>query len=403
MTKARRTLTHALAFAVFVGVFVPAGGAMAGPSDPAAKAARVAARDAAKQARADARAKRQAESTARRAARTKPKISTEVAGVVITTPANGPTAVPVIPRARTIDPARLQATLDEWTRARPELTSMSVTVRRDGQSWSGSSANVGVAPDPLARFRVLSVTKTVTAALVMRAVESGRLSLDAPLPEISGLGIAVPSGLTVRQLLSHRSGFVEYSAAPGYRSDTPLSPRAAVELTLRAGPASTAGTVTSYANSNYLYLGLLLEQVEGRPYADLVAGLVGPLGLTNTRVEPADRPGWPAYSSGGIVSTTADMAAWAEALLTPGEVLSAASLAEMRTFNGDRAGLGVWGYCPCPTVNGAKSFRAVGHHTASGGVFVFESDGLVLMMRSGTDGGDTTERALSLAEALRAS
>ncbi len=404
--------------AIVVGIVGPTGAATATRLDASAKtaarqartaekAARIAARDAAKQLRQTdkekrqaERARRQAEAAVRRAA--KPKISTEVAGVVVTTTPGSIDATTAIPRVRTIDPARLQATLDEWTHSRADLASMSVTVGRSGQWWSGSSANGGAAaPDPLARFRVLSVTKTITAALVLRSVESGRLSLDAPLPEIAGLGVALPPGLTIRHLMEHRSGFVEYSAAPGFRSNEPLSPRAAVELTLRAGLASTPGTFTSYANSNYLYLGLLLEQIEARPYADLVAGLVLPLGLTNTRVEPADRPGWPAFSSGGVVSTTADIAEWGDDLLTPGAVLSAASLAEMRSFDGDRAGLGIWGYCPCPVADGVKSFRAIGHHTASGGLFVFEADGLVLMMKSGTDGGDTTERAMSFAAALR--
>ncbi len=376
--------------------------ATAGSAAGTTHEARVAVRLAAKQERLAARAKRQADNAARRAARvartTRPgKVSTQVAGVVIT-------ASPEIPAAgaRTLDPVRLQSTLDEWTRSRPDLASMNVTVRSGGQSWSGASANGGgAAPDPLVRFRVLSVTKTMTAALVLRAVESGRLSLDAPLPEIDGLGIAPPPGLTIRHLLSHRSGFIDYSAAPGYVRTEPLTARGAVELTLRAGPASAPGTTTSYANSNYLYLGLLLEQVEGRSYPELVSAMTTGLGLANTRVEPADRPGWPGFSSGGVVSTTADIALWGESLLRPGTVLSAASLAEMRSFDGDRAGLGVWGYCPCPTVNGAKTFRAIGHHTASGGLFVFEADGLVLVMKSGADGGDTTERAMSFAAVLQ--
>lgn len=349
-------------------------------------------------AKAPASPKRQARQSARRAAQAA-KIITQVAGVVITTP---PTAPSATQGAVAIDPARLQSALDEWTSGRPDLASMTVSVRSGGQSWSGSSANGGApAPDPLARFRVLSVTKTMTAALVLRAVESGRLSLDAPLPEIDGIGVALPPGLTVRHLMSHRSGFVDYSAAPGYVRTDPLTARGAVELTLRAGSASTPGTITSYANSNYLYLGLLLEQVERRPYSELVALMTTGLGLTNTRVEPADRPGWPAFSSGGVVSTTADIATWGEALLTPGRVLSAASLSEMRSFDGDRAGLGVWGYCPCPIVNGVKTFRAIGHHTASGGLFVFEREGLVVVMKSGSDGGDTTERAMSFAATLQ--
>ncbi len=63
------------------------------------------------------------------------------------------------------------------------------------------------------RFRIASISKTVTAVVVMQLVDQGVLTLDDPIGQllVDSLGVAVPDAdaarLTVRQLLSHRSGF----------------------------------------------------------------------------------------------------------------------------------------------------------------------------------------------------
>ena len=325
---------------------------------------------------------------------------TEVAGITITAPPVGTdstNAAPLNGRGRPLDAAELQEILTRWTASRSDLGAMSVTVRQNGQSWTGSARNGGGAPDPMQRYRSLSVTKTITAALVLRQVELGTISLDAPLPTLTGVSTPVAPGLTVRQLLRHRSGLVDYNAAPGYVPSAPLSPRDAVELSLRAPLRAPVGSVTAYTNSNYLYLGLLLEQVTGRSYGDLVGELAASLGMLNTRLEPPDRAGWPAFSSGGVMSNTADLALWGEALTTPGRVLRESSLREMERFDENHAGLGMWTYCPCPSPEGTQ---ILGHHTATGGLFIVPGQGLVIAMRADVEVGDTAGRARALVEAI---
>lgn len=356
--------------------------------------------------RAHARAASAAAREARQASPRKPastatsaaKVGIEVAGVTITLPS------PVVPAPPNPSGARrtprgeeLQDLLTRWTATRPDLNAMSVTIRHNGQSWTGSAQNGGASPDPGQRYRSLSVTKTITAALVLRQVELGTLSLDQPLPPLLGLSTLPPPGLTVGHLLRHRSGLVDYNAAPGYLPNAPLSPRDAVELTLRAPLRTPVDSATAYTNSNYLYLGLLLEQVTGRSYGDLVSEIAASIGMSSTGLEPPDRTGWPGFSSGGVMSTTADLALWGEALTTPGRILREPSLREMERFDENRAGLGLWAYCPCPSPYG---LRIVGHHTASGGMFIETNSGLVIVMRADVETGDTAGRARSLIGAI---
>ena len=314
-------------------------------------------------------------------------------------------APPTTPVSDVIDGAqsqRLQQALDRWTLTESGLGSMTVSLRIGGRSWAGSARADGAAgPDPAAVYRVMSITKTFTAALVLRAVEAGRLTLDGPLPRLDAVPAPMPEGLTIRRLLGHRSGLVDYSEAPGYQADQPITPERAVELSLHAAPTSAPGSTTKYANSNYLLLGLLLQQVEHRSYPDLVADLATSVGLANTYVDPPDRLGWAGFSSGGIMSSVTDIARWGDALFTPGRVVSPEVLALMSTTGELEGGLGLWGVCPCTDgASGLARFTAIGHHTVAGGLFRFPQSGLTLVMRAAPDGGDTKGRAVALAHQL---
>jgi CubicO group peptidase (beta-lactamase class C family) len=305
-------------------------------------------------------------------------------------------------RPALLDPARapaLHATLQQWATA-SGVESVSVALRVGGQTWRSAARGDGTpGPDPDAPYRVMSVTKTVTAVLVLRAVEAGLIALDAPLPAIDGVIPAVPQGVTVRHLLTHRSGLPEYTEVPGYRGDLALTPQEAVELALRVPLVSAPGTTTRYVNTNYHLLGLLLQQIHGRQYADLVAGLASTVGIPGMRVDAPDRSGWPAFASGGIVATVADLALWGEALFAPGRALTPESLALMTTDAADGAPA-AWGICPCRGPTGADRFAALGHTTAAGGLFRFPGTGVVLVVRADPPTADPVGRGASLHRAL---
>lgn len=201
-------------------------------------------------------------------------------------------------------------------------------------------------------FRIGSVTKTFTAALVFLLVEDGLVRLDDPLEQwLPGYYDGV--GVTVRHLLSNTSGIVSYNYVGNFDSSASWQPEALVqwavdhEQVLRFPP----GSQWEYSNTNFVLLGLIIEGATGQRYADVVqARLTGPLGLGHTymalsgdanpaivdcyAVDGTNLSGTAdpsfGWAAGAGVSTPSDLARWAAALYG-GEVLSPASLNQMLT------------------------------------------------------------------------
>lgn len=142
----------------------------------------------------------------------------------------------------------------------------------------GTDARTG-APIALAsRWRWASVTKQVTAVLVLQEVAAGRLALDAPigrvLPSFRG---PTASRVTVRHLLRHTSGLPDPDETPAGTLPALFTTAPAGDANREAVAGACAGTPRAepgagfrYDNCDYLVLGALLERVTGRPYHLLV-------------------------------------------------------------------------------------------------------------------------------------
>ncbi len=202
-----------------------------------------------------------------------------------------------------------------------------------------------------------SVTKLLTAYVVLIAVEQGVLALDEP---------AGPPGATVRHLLAHASGLA---------FDDP---------SVIAAP----GRTRIYSNAGFDILASFTEARAGRPFQSLLREWVlDPLGMTGTHL--VDRP------SSGLTGPVADLAAFAFELLRP-RVLRATALAEATTvaypgLRGVLPGVGRfdpldWGLgfelrdAKTPHWTGARnSPRTFGHFGASGAFLWVDPDaGLAL-------------------------
>ena len=139
------------------------------------------------------------------------------------------------------------------------------------------------------RFRIASISKVLTATVVLQLVEDGKLNLDQPvaqqLADYVGVRVRDPgvAAITVRQLLSHTSGLSTYDNLffdHGADSCTTAA-RIGLTGTLLAPP----GTRYNYSNLGFCLLGLLIEQVTGRPYAEEVRErTLEPLGITDMRM-----------------------------------------------------------------------------------------------------------------------
>jgi CubicO group peptidase (beta-lactamase class C family)/peptidoglycan/LPS O-acetylase OafA/YrhL len=284
-----------------------------------------------------------------------------------------------------VDPAhaRLQAALAKWLAGQPNVHGVAVGLAVSGRTWTGVAHKDGAVNRFAAdeEFGSLSMTKTFTTALVLNEVRAGRLSLDAPVPPLPGLHMTGDAAkITVRQLLDHSSGLVEYNAVPGFDASRPLDAREAVELALSTGLQSAPGVAVHYANVNFLHLGLILEHVTGRPYADLLTDLFLAHDLRRSRLGPGG-PGWPGFASGGVVSTLSDLARWGDALFTPGRVLPPAEVRQLTTLDDKNMALSMWPICPCGTASdGTKQYSAIGQTVGYGGFLHFPS-GMSLVVR----------------------
>ncbi|WP_371669637.1 beta-lactamase family protein [Streptomyces sp. NBC_00289] len=244
----------------------------------------------------------------------------------------------------------------------------------------GTATRFARAGDGMSRadhFRAGSVTKTFLATVVLQLADEKRLSLSAPVERyLPGLVRGAGNdgrALTLRALLTHTSGLYDFTADTG--GTVPVSPLQAVRLALTHPPADRGRY--SYSNTNYVLLGLVVEQVTGRSFAtEAERRILAPLRLTGTSF-PGSRTTLPfphgrAYAADGsdvtdldprvagaageLVTTLADLDRFYAALLG-GELLPPRRLREMldtRTAHGSYGmglfplklpcGITVWGH-----------------------------------------------------------
>ncbi len=243
--------------------------------------------------------------------------------------------------------AHYQAVLDRYQADR-RLPSLVVGVLEGGAlGWSGFA---GAETTTDTQFRIGSITKTLTAVLVMQCRDEGLLALDEPI------GTHVPetgyAKATVEQLLAHVSGMQSEPAGAWWER----SPGVPIEQLLAAndGSAAVFGPHEHYHYSNLAFglLGEAVARLRGEPWMALVQSrILDPLGMRRTSYLPQQphEQGFsvhhlagtltpePAYDTGAMApagqlwSTIEDLAAFAAfiALGNP-EVLADETLAEMR-------------------------------------------------------------------------
>ncbi|GAB5537822.1 MAG: hypothetical protein Rubg2KO_40710 [Rubricoccaceae bacterium] len=244
-----------------------------------------------------------------------------------------------------------------------------------------------IANTPETRFRIASLTKQFTAALVLKLVEAGRLDLDVPISTyLPDYPAAQAETVTLHHLLSHTGGIPEHTSRPDMNEIMRRSYTHEDFLTLFANEPLDfePGSQFTYSNSGYYLLGVIIETVTGRSYADAIQEvLLDPLGLDATTYDPFPeivpqmahgymRTGLGTvnapyidtsvpYAAGMLISTARDLFTWTEAL-HGGEVFDDAEmLTRMTTPVLDDYGYGL-GVSTLPFAGGV---RAIAH---SGGI-----------------------------------
>jgi len=269
-----------------------------------------------------------------------------------------------------LDEAALQAAFDDWG---DDGKGGGVAAVRAGADGEFVLLATGIQPDgtplePDAIVRVGSISKTVVAALVLGLVEEGVVDLDEPLLTYLP-STPVGANVTVRQLLSHRSGIANYTESPAFRSvvfgdrDHAITPNDVFGFVGDEDALFEPGSEFSYSNTNYILLGQLVESVSGQSINDeLDEEIADSLGLdsmhyddgtedivdgytaagTRSTGEASYRAvATAAWTAGSLVSSTEDLGVFLDALLM-GEIVSEEYVAEMwPTPENDNYGFGL--------------------------------------------------------------
>ena len=148
---------------------------------------------------------------------------------------------------------------------------------------------------PLGRnsiFPLASMTKPILGSTVLQLVEQGLIRLDAPAATyLKSFDNPRSGGITIQQLLTHRSGFAQGAEPDGYRDAASLLD--AVTLLGAAGPDFLPGERFAYSDLNSDALGAVIEAVTGQRVEELLnAGIIEPLGLEDTHTFFAPELPW---------------------------------------------------------------------------------------------------------------
>jgi D-alanyl-D-alanine carboxypeptidase len=228
--------------------------------------------------------------------------------------------------------------------------SMIVYVSDHGRAYVRTSGTPR--PSATQRFRIASVTKTFTAAIILQLAAEGKLRLNDTVARY--LPGVVPGGqhITIRELLGHRSGLANFTDYVDWlaRADRSTSIRPIDVLRFAASQPRCfpPNGGWQYSNTNYIALGLIIERVTRQSFAqELEQRIFGPLGLRHTQLatsrtlpdlhDQGENPnlGWAmnpnlTWAAGGIVSNAPDLVRFFSALLS-GRILSRGSLMQMET------------------------------------------------------------------------
>ena len=256
---------------------------------------------------------------------------------------------------------------------------------------------VAAAPDM--RYSIGSISKQFTAAAILLLQQQGKLSLDDAVGKYVP-GLTRGDDVTIRQILSHTSGYQDYWPED-YLMTPMLKPTTAQQILDIWGKKPLdfePGTQWQYSNTNYVIAGAIVEKVSGEKLMDFLGEhIFRPLGmksvwnsdqdkLTETdatayyrhalgplRVAPKEGRGW-MFAAGELAMTAHDLALWdesilAQSILSPESYKTMFTEVKLKDGKGTHYGLGV-------EVVDRDGHRVIAH---SGEVSGFVSDNEVLL------------------------
>jgi D-alanyl-D-alanine carboxypeptidase len=260
-------------------------------------------------------------------------------------------------------PQATQTAIDQAARkvlADTGSTSASIAVVKDGkvayvQAYGDARREPKVAATTAMRYKIGSNTKQFTSTAILLLAEQGKLSLDDHVSKYIP-GLTRGNEITIRQLLSHTSGYQDYYpldyVAPFMTRPTTL--QGILDIWAKKPLDFEPGTQWQYSNTNFTIAGLIIEKVSGKAYYEFLrARILTPLGMRtaidsdNEKWSDADPVGYQHYAlgpprvalpegvgwlnaAGELAMTPGDLALWDISLMN-GSILKPESLRALTT------------------------------------------------------------------------
>ena len=300
----------------------------------------------------------------------------------------------------------------------------SILVARHGKpliskGYGMANLELDVPNQPQTVFRLGSLTKQFTAMAIMILQEREKLHTNDLICNYLSDCPATWQPITIRNLLTHTSGIPDYTSLPNFvqMMQLPSTHANLVERFKNMPLEFTPGEKFKYTNSGYYLLGMIIEQISGKSYADfLQENIFAPLGMTHTGYDSHNRliknraAGYELrdnsiinasyidmsipFAAGALYSTTEDLLLWDQALYTE-KLVSRKILAEIFTPFKDGYGYG-W------IIKKQLDRQIMGHDGGISGfsssIIRFPSDHVTVIVLSNNQNAPSGEIASSLAD-----
>jgi len=267
-----------------------------------------------------------------------------------------------------------------------------------GQGLADINAKTRITPETV--FRIGSITKQFSAAIMLQLVVEGKVSLDDKLSKFLPDYPKPGADATIAELLNHTVGVQSYTDIPGWMDEKHTAKAYTTEQMIAEfkdlPSPSKPGEKWAYNNSGYVLVGAVIEKVTGKPwYQNVEERIAKPLGLKTIQygiVEDkmprmargyTDKEGKVApsqiinmsvpHAAGALIGSVEDLAKW-NAALRHGKVVPAELYAKMNSptklpdGSSEPYGFGMG-------MRDVRGHEALGH---SGGIFGFSTDSIYL-------------------------
>ena len=201
--------------------------------------------------------------------------------------------------------------------------SASIAIVKDGkiaylQAYGEAKLDPKTPARPEMRYSIGSISKQFTATAILMLAEQGKLSLDDPVSRFVP-NLTRGNQVTIRQLLSHTSGYQDYwpqDYVPPFMLQ-PVTADKILDLWARKPLDFDPGTQWQYSNTNFVLAGLIVEKVSGMPLLDFLSrriftplGMKSVMNIDQNHLTKTDATGYARYALGPLRPAVKEGKGW---------------------------------------------------------------------------------------------